>query len=409
MIEINEIKKIAQEISGQIVHTPCIRSYFLSEIFEANIYLKLENFQCTGSFKERGALACLLSLSDEQRAAGVVTASAGNHAQAVAYHATRLGIKSTVFMPISTPSLKISRTERFGAEVLLVGRDYDEAFEQASEYAQTKGAFYLHAYDNEQVIAGQASVGLEIIEALPHLDACIVAIGGGGLAAGVATVLKAHNPLIEIIGVEQSKNASMQLAVQVGHPQEVPPAKTIAEGIGVRKVGVLTYAICKLLVDRLYTVTDAQIAESMADLWEMQKILAEGAAAATTAALKLIGPSIKGKTVCAIIGGGNVDNSMLLKIVERRLMQAGRLICLEVRIPSEPSAFSELAQLLAKHSMNIVNLRKQFAYLKDNISQDILQITLIARCGADVAELLSSIGKQGFKVSTVNLEDTVIQ
>lgn len=398
MINVQHIKDAALRIGGHIVHTPCVRSHFLSERYKANIFLKLESFQSTGSFKERGALNCLLALTPEQRKAGVVTASAGNHAQAVAYHSGRLGIRSIVFMPTTTPPLKISRTANFGAEVRLVGEDYDDAYEEASRFAEAKGSYYLHAYNNDYVIAGQGTIGLELAKQIPNLDLCVIAVGGGGLAAGIAVALKSAAGSTKIIGVEPTNNASMAHAIKIGRPEYVPPAKTIADGIAVRKAGNLTYEICSALLDELLTVSDDQIANAMADLWEMQKIIAEGAGAAALAAIPSL-KDIEGKNICAIIGGGNVDNGLLFRIIERRLAQLGRLVSLEITLATDAGAMSTLLATLAENSVNLLSLTRKYQPLETNFFQQVVEINAMARCGQDATKLLSKLRALGFQVN----------
>lgn len=290
-IQINStnIQEAHRRTAGSIVNTPCIFEPVLSEKLAAKVYLKLENLQRTGSFKERGALNCLLLMTEGEKRSGVVAASAGNHAQAVAYHATKLGIPSTIFMPVSAPAIKVTQTENFGAKVCIVGNNYEEAYAAASQFAEESGGFYVHAYNDPWVIAGQGTVGLEILEQIPEVDVVVVPAGGGGLLAGIALSLEGHD--IQVIGVRAAN-----------------PMQTLADGIRVKKIGELPEKICEKLVSAWVTLPDAPIISSMVHLLKHSKIVSEGAGAAALACLLENQPfDLRGKTICVIVSGGNID------------------------------------------------------------------------------------------------------
>ena len=296
-----------KRIANLIQRTPCVLDPLLSEKCGAQIFLKLENFQRTGSFKERGALNKLLLLTGVEKTIGVVTASAGNHAQAVAYHANRLGIKSVIFMPDHAPAIKVAHARAFGGEVYVQGDNYDEAHEAALKYAAQSGAFYLHAYNDVSVIAGQGTVCLEILEQIPQVDLILCPVGGGGLISGIAVALEDQS--IQIIGVQSESMPSMKQALDLNQgPVTLPPAQTFADGIRVRRVGELTYAICQQLVSQWRLVSEHAIARAMLHLLEESKIVTEGAGAIALAPIlenQLF--DIQGKTICVIVSGGNID------------------------------------------------------------------------------------------------------
>lgn|SRR3989338_2976429 len=311
-----------ERIARWIQKTPCVLDPLLSEKLGAQIFLKLENLQRTGSFKERGALNKLLLLNESEKHFGVVTASAGNHAQAVAYHATQLGIKAVIFMPEHAPQIKVKHTRILGGEVYVHGENYDEAHEAALKYSLESGAFYLHAYNDTSVIAGQGTVGLEILEQLPQVDLILCPVGGGGLISGIAVALE--NQPIRMMGVQSESMPSMKRALDLNRgPIKLPPTQTFADGIRVRRVGDLTYAICKQLVSEWKLVSEPAIARAMLHLLEESKTVTEGAGAIALApVLEQQLSDIRGKTICVIVSGGNID----LKLESRKSGQMARLV-----------------------------------------------------------------------------------
>jgi threonine dehydratase len=284
-INLADIQAARERLRGSIYYSPCPHSQMLSGLTGQQIYLKLENLQMTGAFKERGALNRIATLTPEQAARGVVAASAGNHAQGVAYHATKRGIRSVIVMPLATPLVKVTATRGFGAEVVLHGANYDEACEEATRICAAEGMTFIHPFDDPIVIAGQGTIGLELLEQVPELQAVVVPIGGGGLIGGIACAIKESRPEIRVIGVETSRLPSMARAVEQHHPVTVDPATTIADGIAVRRAGDVTFPIVEKYVDEIVTVDEDEIASAILVLLEREKTLAEGAGATALAAL----------------------------------------------------------------------------------------------------------------------------
>ncbi len=324
MITLNDIQSALGRIRNFIYLSPCARSETFSESTANHVYLKLDNLQRTGSFKERGALNKLLLLSPEERAQGVIAASAGNHAQGVAYHAGKLGIRAQIFMPLTTPLIKVSATRGYGADVVLHGANYDEAFEESVRRSQAEHLTFVHAFDDDAVIAGQGTIGLELMEQHPALEAVIAPIGGGGLIGGMACALKESNPKIQVYGVQPSRLPSMKVAVAEGKPVTVMAASTIADGIAVRRAGDRTLPLVQKYVDDIVTVEEEEIANAILLLLEREKTLAEGAGAAAIAALVNRKLPLVGKKVAVLVCGGNIDVTLLSRIIERGLVKDGR-------------------------------------------------------------------------------------
>jgi threonine dehydratase len=357
LIQFSEIEEARERIRSAIITTPCSPSKLLSERLGCKVFLKMENLQITGSFKERGACNKLMSLTPEERARGVIASSAGNHAQALAYHGSRLGIDTKIVMPEGTPLIKVTRTKNFGAKVVLYGSSYDDAYRHAMELCEQEGRVFAHPFDDRAVIAGQGTIGLELLEQNPYLDVVIVAVGGGGMISGVAAAMKETNPKIRIIGVEPAALASMKSAILTGAPVELPASATLADGIAVRRVGAMTLANAAHYVDDIVTVTEEQIANAILTLLEQEKTVAEGAGAAPVAALlEGLIPNIKGKRVCPIICGGNIDMNIISRIIERGLVAAGRLYQLEVTLQDVPGALATLLTHVGKLRANVLEV-----------------------------------------------------
>jgi threonine dehydratase len=339
-VTVADIQSAKLRIAGHVQRTPMPRSAAISELTKVEVYCKLENLQRTGSFKERGALNKLSSLNSEQRARGVITASAGNHAQGVALWAQRLGIPATVVMPELSPLVKVKATREFGAEVILHGETFDDAFAKADELCTARNLVFVHAFDDPLVVAGQGTIGLEILEDLPNVDAVLVAIGGGGLASGIGCAIKALRPEVEIIGVQSSAVTSMVTSLERKELVTVPPARTIADGIAVRKVGALTLKMAREYVDRIVTVDDEEIANAILQLLEKEKTVAEGAGAAPMAALLHRDLGLVGKRVAVLVCGGNINVNLISRIIERGLIKDGRRVRLRVIVPDRPGMLS---------------------------------------------------------------------
>lgn len=366
----NEIEKIYQLIKSKIIRTPCVFSSYISQFTGAEVYLKLENLQRTGSFKERGALNFILTNSKQNKLTHVVTASAGNHGQAVAMHAANHNIKATIFMPVNTPNNKILQTEKLKAQVILVGQNYDEAYKEAYKFADKIKAYYIHAYNDMEVIKGQATVALEIFEQVKNIDAVVVPVGGGGLISGVLGYVQGSiTDKPEIVGVEASGYKSM--AKSLNKSKSIISAnKTIAEGIAVKKVGDLNKDICASLNPTLTYVNDEQIQDAIMVLLEQQKIVVEGAGAAALAALMTdeFRKKFKDKRVVLIISGGNIDISLLAKISIQKLVSSRRMCRLSLIIKDDPGSLARLLGLINKSLGNVVDIihERYFAKLKWN-------------------------------------------
>jgi threonine dehydratase len=378
----------------------------LSGITGQQIYLKLENLQMTGSFKERGALNRIALLTPDQAARGVVAASAGNHAQGVAYHATKRGIRALIVMPLATPLVKVTATRGFGAEVVLHGANYDEACEEATRLCAAEGMTFIHPFDDAAVMAGQGTIGLELLDQVPQLEAVVVPIGGGGLIGGIACAIKeachrASRPEIRVIGVQTSRLPSMIAAVESHRPVTMEPATTIADGIAVRRAGDITLPVVERYVDEIVTVDEDEIASAILVLLEREKTLAEGAGAAALAALLQKKTSLTGAHTAVMVCGGNIDVTLLSRIIERGLVQDGRMIRLRIHLLDKPGALSELTLLIAKYRVNIVDTLYNRAYYGVNLGDTTIDITMETRGREQVEELLAAMTAGGYRYDRV--------
>jgi threonine dehydratase len=395
-VSLTEIRAAMDRIRESIYLSPCARSEYFSQLTGNSVYLKLDNLQRTGAFKERGALNKLLTLTPEERSRGVIAASAGNHAQGVAYHAGRHGIRAEICMPLTTPLIKVSATKSYGAEVILHGANYDEACEEAVRRSQQFGMTFVHPFDDEVVIAGQGTMGLEILQQVPDIEAVIAPIGGGGLIAGVACAIKETNPKMRVIGVQPARLPSMKVAIAEGHPVTLSPAPTIADGIAVRRAGEKTLPLIQKYVDDIVTVDEEEIANAILLLLEREKTLAEGAGAAAIAALINRKIPLSGKKIAVLVCGGNIDVSLLSRIMERGLVKDGRLVRLRVHLPDYPGALHRLTGILAQHRANIVETSYDRAYYGVNLGDTAIDITMETRGPDHIAELLSSLSASGY-------------
>jgi threonine dehydratase len=395
-VSLAEIHVAMVRIRDSIYLSPCARSENFSQLTGNSVYLKLDNLQRTGAFKERGALNKLLTLTADERSRGVIAASAGNHAQGVAYHAGRHGIRAQICMPLTTPLIKVSATKSYGAEVILHGANYDEACEEAVRRSQQFGMTFVHPFDDEVVIAGQGTMGLEILQQVPDIEAVIAPIGGGGLIAGVACAIKETSPKVRVIGVQPARLPSMKVAIAEGHPVTLSPAATIADGIAVRRAGEKTLPLIQKYVDDIVTVDEEEIANAILLLLEREKTLAEGAGAAAIAALINRKTPLSGKKVAVLVCGGNIDVSLLSRIMERGLVKDGRLVRLRVHLPDYPGALHRLTGILAQHRANIVETSYDRAYYGVNLGDTAIDITMETRGPDHIAELLSALSASGY-------------
>jgi threonine dehydratase len=395
-VTLAEIHTAMDRIRDSIYLSPCARSENFSQLTGNSVYLKLDNLQRTGAFKERGALNKLLTLTADERSRGVIAASAGNHAQGVAYHAGRHGIRAQICMPLTTPLIKVSATKSYGAEVILHGANYDEACEEALRRSQQFEMTFVHPFDDEVVIAGQGTMGLEILQQVPDIEAVIAPIGGGGLIAGVACAIKETSPKVRVIGVQPARLPSMKVAIAEGHPVTLSPAATIADGIAVRRAGEKTLPLIQKYVDDIVTVDEEEIANAILLLLEREKTLAEGAGAAAIAALINRKTPLSGKKVAVLVCGGNIDVSLLSRIMERGLVKDGRLVRLRVHLPDYPGALHRLTGILAQHRANIVETSYDRAYYGVNLGDTAIDITMETRGPDHIAELLSALSASGY-------------
>ncbi len=394
-IALQDIQAAQEVLKGHVANSPCMYSRTLSEITGAEIYLKFENLQFTASFKERGALNKLVSLNVEQKKRGVIAASAGNHAQGVSYHATRLGIPSTIVMPKFTPNVKVEMTQRHGADVVLFGENFDEAKVHALRLSTERELTFVHPYDDEKVIAGQGTIALEMLAAFPQLDTLCIAIGGGGLISGMAVAAKAIKPGIDVIGVETVRFPSMVAAIK--GTQATFGQSTIAEGIAVKEPGKITLDIVRKLVSDIVLVDEGDIEEAIVMLLEIEKTVVEGAGAASLAALMKHGSRFAGKHVGLVLCGGNIDPLVLAGIIQRGMVRSGRLTRLKVELRDLPGALARITSVIADANANIEEVHHQRAFTNLPVQTAEVEFVLKTRNYAHVEQIVAKLGEVGFK------------
>ena len=397
-MEISDIHAARDRIAGRIERTPCARSATLSAITGAEVYLKFENHQFTASFKERGALNCLLMLTDEERRRGVIAMSAGNHAQALACHGSRLGVPACIVMPRSTPNVKVEQTRVFGAEVHLEGATFDETLAYTQELAQARGLTLVHPFDDERVIAGQGTVGLEILEQTPDLDAVIVPVGGGGLIGGVALAVKSTAPSVEVAGVQVERFSAAHDRFH-GRSSEPGPSGTVAEGIAVKSPGRSTWPLIEAHVDDLFAVGETDVEQAIFTLLEIEKTVAEGAGAAALAALTANAGRYRGRKVVLVLSGGNVDMMILSSVLQRGLVRSHRLARLDVEIPDVPGALAELTAVLGRLDSNIVDIVHQRTFGGSSVRATVVELVLQMRGEEQVEQVLGALREQGYEAT----------
>jgi threonine dehydratase len=400
LVNLQEIQAAAGRIRDSILVSPFDRSEAFSQLAGNAIFLKLENHQMTGAFKERGALNKILLLTEDERRRGVIAASAGNHAQAVAYHAAKRGIRAQICMPLTTPLVKVSATRGYGAEVILFGANYDEACAEALRRCDAEKLTFIHPFDDPTVIAGQGTLGLEILEQVNDLDVVVVPIGGGGLIAGVACAVKEmcaqSGRKIRVIGVQTSKLPSMKAAVESGGPVVLPAEKTIADGIAVRSAGEHTLPLVRKYVDQIVTVDDEEIANAILLLLEKEKTLSEGAGAVATAAVLNQKVPLSGKKIGVIVSGGNIDVTLLARIIERGLVKDGRLLRMRIHLPDHPGALVRLSGVIAQHNANIIETAFNRAYFGVVLGDTAIDITMETRGPEHIKELIAALDAAGY-------------
>ena len=399
---IDDIRAAAQRIEGAVIRTPMLVSRTLSEIIGAEVWLKFENLQFTAAYKERGALNKLLQLSAEERARGVIAASAGNHAQAVAYHAKRLGIPATIVMPESTPTVKVTQTAGHGATVVLHGKIVDDAFTKARELALENGYVFVHAFDDPQIIAGAGTVGLEMLEDAPDLDTIVVPIGGGGLMSGVSIAARAVKPDIELIGVEAELYPSMKCAIQ--HCQLPLGGDTLAEGIAVKQPGELTSRILAEYADDVALVSERNLERAVAMLVGIEKTVVEGAGAAGLAAMLSDPEHYRGKKVATLLCGGNIDTHLLANVLVRDLVRQGRIARLHVAAHDQPGALAAITAKVYEAGVNVIEINHSRIFTRLPAKDTMIEVECEARDPESIDDVVTRLEAAGFRVERASLD-----
>lgn len=397
MLTLDRVYKAARVLKEIIRETDMIYAPNISK--NAEIYLKTENLQVTGSFKIRGSYFKISQLSEEEKKHGVIACSAGNHAQGVALAATRSGIKSIICLPDGAPISKVEATKRFGAQVCMVKGVYDDAYNKAIELRDKEGYTFIHPFNDEDVIAGQGTIGLEIMEQLPNADAVVVPIGGGGLISGVAYTIKQINPKCKVYGVQAQGAPSMLKSVDDGKIETLPKVQTIADGIAVKTPGDVTYEMVSKYVDGIFTVSDDEIALAILTLLEQQKLISEGAGAVPVAAV-LAGkiPDIDGKKVCCLVSGGNIDVTILSRVIERGLKMSGRTANITIALSDKPGQLAEVSKLISQTGANVTSVNYDSTDLDMNITDCYLRIGVETRDYAHVVAIKKTLKDAGFEV-----------
>ncbi|MBI2158112.1 MAG: threonine ammonia-lyase [Candidatus Rokubacteria bacterium] len=397
-LQLADVEAARDRLRGVIYATPCPYSQTLSELTGARCFVKLENLQMTGSFKERGAANLLQQLDQAARARGVIAASAGNHGLAVAFHAARLGIPAVIVMPEWAPLIKVTSSRRHGAEVILFGANYDEAYGHARDVAARRGLEFVHPFDDARVIAGQGTLGLELLAQRPEMNAVLVPVGGGGLAAGVGLAVKARRPEVRVIGVQAESIPAMKRALEAGSRVTLPAASTLADGIAVRQVGALTLEAAKRYVDDMVTVSEEELANAILLLLEIEKTVVEGAGAAPLAALLNRPLGLAGADVVLVLSGGNIDVTMLSRIIDRGLVKDGRLVRLRVMLRDRPGELARLTAAIAEARANILHIEHDRAFSHAAIGETDVELTLETSGRAQIEALVGRLEAAGYRV-----------
>jgi threonine dehydratase len=400
-VSIDDVRAAAGRIMGSVVRTPTLVSKTLSDLTGATVYLKFENLQFTAAYKERGALNTLLQLDEAARAKGVIAASAGNHAQGLSYHATRLGIPSTIVMPVHTPTVKVTQTEGHGANVVLHGETFDAAYAHSRELEAKHGFTFVHPFDDPRVIAGQGTAALEMLEDVPAIDTMVVPIGGGGLISGSAVVGKSEGRSVDVIGVQAELYPSMYNRV---HHTDMPcEGDTLAEGIAVKQPGGITAKIVEALVDDIVLVSERRLEESVSLLLQIEKTVVEGAGAAGLAALLAEPERFRGKTVGTILCGGNIDTRLLANVLLRDLARSGRLARLRIRLQDRPGALFHVARIFHEQGVNIIEVYHQRVFTTLPAKGLITDIECETRDRNHLDRLIVALRQAQYEVSLVEL------
>ena len=397
MLTLEQFKEARNVLQGVLRPTPLIHSPYLSKSCGNNVYLKPENMQVTGAYKIRGAYYKISTLTDEEKARGLVTASAGNHAQGVAYAAQTAGVAATIVMPTTTPLVKVNNTKDYGANVVLHGEVFDDAAELAAQLAEEQGLTYVHPFNDLTLATGQGTIAYEIFQDLPDVDVILVPIGGGGLAAGVSTLAKLLNPNVEVIGVEPTGAASMKASLEAGHVVTLPTASTIADGVAVKTPGDLVFPYVQQNVDRVLALEDGELVEAFLDIMERHKMIVENAGLLTVAALKHL--DCKGKNVVSVLSGGNMDVITMSSLVQHGLIGRGRIFTFAVQLPDRPGELMRVADVLARNNGNIIKLEhNQFVNINRQSGVE-LRVTLEAFGHDHKKQILQAMRDEGYQVA----------
>ena len=399
MLTLENFKEARSVLQGVLRPTPLIHSPYLSKNCGNNVYLKPENMQATGAYKIRGAYYKISTLTQEEKERGLIAASAGNHAQGVAYAAQAAGVPATIVMPTTTPLVKVNNTKDYGARVILHGEVFDDAAERAAQLAEEEGLTYIHPFNDLTLATGQGTIAYEIFQDLPDVDVILIPVGGGGLITGVATLAKLLNPNVEVIGVEPTGAASMKASLEAGHVVTLPSATTIADGVAVKTPGDLVFPYVQQNVDRILTIEDGELVEAFLDVMERHKMIVENAGLLTVAALRHL--DCKNKNVVSVLTGGNMDVITMSSLVQHGLICRGRIFTFAVQLPDRPGELLHVAQVLAENNGNIIKLEhNQFVNINRQSGVE-LKVTLEAFGKAHKEEILSSLRGAGYDVKEV--------
>lgn len=396
---IADVYRAAKQLEGVARKTRLIHSDFFSEQCHNDVYLKPENLQHTGAFKLRGAYNKISQLTPEERAKGVITASAGNHAQGVAYAAQKLGVKAVICMPATTPILKVEGTRALGAEVVLYGDGFDDAYAHSLELQKKYGYVYIHPFNDLQVLLGQGTTALEIIDALKDVDAILCPIGGGGFASGVALATKLVNPNVKVIGVEPENAACMKAALEADKVVTLASADTVADGCAVKTAGTLTFKFCKKYLDDIITVSEIDIMNALLSLIEKHKLVAEGAGVLSLAALAKL--PFQGKKVVSIISGGNIDISTISALIDKALIARGRVFCFAVQLPDKPGQLLNVSRILAEENANVIKLDHDQTKVTDSFKKVVLTVTVETHNEQHIQKIIKALNANGYEIQKI--------
>ena len=396
---IADVYRAAKQLEGVARKTRLIHSDFFSEQCHNDVYLKPENLQHTGAFKLRGAYNKISQLTPEERAKGVITASAGNHAQGVAYAAQKLGVKAVICMPATTPILKVEGTRALGAEVVLYGDGFDDAYAHSLELQKKYGYVYIHPFNDLQVLLGQGTTALEIIDALKDVDAILCPIGGGGFASGVALATKLVNPNVKVIGVEPENAACMKAALEADKVVTLASADTVADGCAVKTAGTLTFEFCKKYLDDIITVSEIDIMNALLSLIEKHKLVAEGAGVLSLAALAKL--PFQGKKVVSIISGGNIDISTISALIDKALIARGRVFCFAVQLPDKPGQLLNVSRILAEENANVIKLDHDQTKVTDSFKKVVLTVTVETHNEQHIHKIIQALNANGYEIQKI--------